>query len=100
MRWLAMGRPFHEAPYPPLGRTDFGPASPYGVAVHNGGKTVAIGDHTDASFRLVPAWVQPGPDVVDVVIHGLPGRFLERLNGNREIPVLVVAELLESVGVL
>src|SRR5436190_24335656 len=100
MRWLAMGGPFHESPYTPLGRHDFGPTSPYRVAVHNAGMTVAIGDHTDTSFRLVPTWVQPVRDVVDVVVHGLPGRFIERLNGNREIPALVVAELVEVVGVL
>jgi hypothetical protein len=58
-----------------------------------------IGDHTDAAFQKVHALINPGAGAVDVVIHGLPGRFIERLDGCREVPAPVVAELLESAGV-
>lgn len=94
-----MGGPFHEVPYPQLGVTDFGPAGPFHVSVDNGGRTIAIGDPADAAFHTVHTLIPPRPDAVDVVIHGLPGRFIEKLGGSREIPAAVVAELLESAGV-
>jgi hypothetical protein len=95
-----MGRLFAEVAYPPLGDQDFGHAEPFRVELQNTGRTVVIGDYTDLGFQLTPTYVIPGPDAVDVVIHGLPGRFIERLGGSREIPVPLVARLLESVGIV
>jgi hypothetical protein len=43
--------------------------------------------------------VQPLPDALDIVIHGLPGRFIDRLSGHLEIPVSVVVQLLDATGV-
>jgi hypothetical protein len=94
-----MGGPFSEAPYPQLQVQDFGPGKQYRVAVQHGGRTVVIGDHADAGFQKTHLLVQPGPDEVDVVIHGLPGRFIEKLGGSYEIPPAVVALLIESAGV-
>jgi hypothetical protein len=94
-----MGGPFDVAPYPPLQAQDFGPGKQYRVEVHNGGKTVVLGDPTDAGFQFTPTYLQPGPDAVDVVIHGLPGRFIEKLAGRHEIPVLLVAQLIEAAGI-
>jgi hypothetical protein len=94
-----MGGPFSEPPYATLSAADFGPTSQYQVAVHHGGRTVALGDFTDASLQGVPTLVQPGTNAVDVVIHGLPGRFIEKPGGSREIPVSVVVELLEGAGI-
>ena len=95
-----MGSPFHEPAYPQLNAQDFGTASQHRVAVHNGGRTVAVGDWTDGAIQTVHTLIHPGPDAVDVVIHGLPGRFIDKLAGNREIPAAVVADLLESAGVI
>jgi hypothetical protein len=81
-----------------MGVADFGLTSQFRVVVQNSGKTVAIGDHTDAAFRNTPTLITPGAAAVDVVIHGLPGRFIEKLGGSREIPVSVLAQLLESAG--
>jgi len=94
-----MGGPFNEVPYSHLQTTDFGSGKQYRVDVQNGGRTVVIGDHTDAAFSKTHALVQPGLDAVDVVIHGLPGRFIEKLGGNLEIPASVVAVLLDSAGI-
>jgi hypothetical protein len=94
-----MGGLFSEPPYPPLQTQDFGPAKQYLVAIHNGGRTIVIGDPTDAGFQKTHTLVQHSAFAVDVVIHGLPGRFIEKLGGSREIPVAVVAWLLESAGV-
>jgi hypothetical protein len=94
-----MGGPFTEPPYPPLHAQDFGPGKQYRVAVHNGGRTVVIGDHADPAYQKTHTLVQPGAAAVDVVIHGLPGRFIEKLAGGYEIPVPLVAALLESAGV-
>jgi hypothetical protein len=94
-----MGGPFHDAPFPPLQAQDFGPGKPYRVEARNGGRTIVIGDPTDAGFQNTATYVRPGPQAIDVVIHGLPGRFIEKLAGGLEIPVPLVAELIESVGV-
>jgi hypothetical protein len=94
-----MGGPYNEPPYPQLQATDFGPLNQYRVAVENGGKTIAIGDHTDAGFQKTHTLVLPGADAVDVVIHGLPGRFIEKLGGSWEIPAALVALFLESTGI-
>jgi hypothetical protein len=94
-----MGGLFHEPAYPQLQATDFGPGKQYRVATHNGGRTVVIGDHSDAGFQLTPNYVQPGPDAVDVVIHGLPGRLIERLAGHYEIPIPLVAQLIEAIAI-
>src|SRR5262245_60487732 len=95
-----MGGPYFEpAAYPALPASSFGPTSQYRVTIHNQGRTVSIGDHTDHAFRIVHALVHTGSDAVDVAIHGLPGRFIDQLGGRMEIPVPVVAELLESVGI-
>jgi hypothetical protein len=96
---VVMGGPFSEAPYPPLQTQDFGPGKQYRVVVWHGGRTVVIGDHADQALWATPALLQPGPDAVDVVIHGLPGRFIEKLGGSREIPAAVVAQLIEAAGV-
>jgi hypothetical protein len=93
-----MAGPFNEGPYPQLRVQDFGPGKQYRVEVHNGGRTMVIGDHADLGFQKTHTYVQPGPDAVDVVIHGLPGRFIDKLGGRHEIPAPVVAELLESSG--
>src|SRR6202035_5062027 len=84
---------------PALAAADFGPGSQYQVVLQNGGRTAAVGDVADGAFQNVHTLVQPGADAIDVVIHGLPGRFIEKLGGNREVPVPVVAELLESAGI-
>jgi hypothetical protein len=94
-----MGGLFHDAPYTKLDFNAFGPVQQYRVEVRNAGKTIVIGDHTDVGFQLTSTLVQPGPDAVDVVIHGLPGRFVVKLGGGHEIPVPIVAQLLESVGI-
>jgi hypothetical protein len=94
-----MGGPFHEPLYPQLQATDFGLGKQYRVETWNGGRTVVIGDYTDAGFQNTPAYIQPGPDAVDVVIHGLPGRFIEKLAGSCEIPIPLVAQLIESTGI-
>lgn len=94
-----MGGPFHDPSYPQLDAHAFGPGQQYRVEVWNAGKTIVIGDHTDAAFQKTHTLVQPGPDAVDVVIHGLPGRFIEKLGGSHEIPVPVVAQLLDSVRI-
>jgi hypothetical protein len=93
-----MGGPFCEAPYPQLQVQDFGPGMPYRVDVQHGGKTIVIGDPTDWALQKMHLLVRPGPDAVDVVIHGLPGRFIEKLGGSHEIPASVVARLLEAAG--
>ncbi len=94
-----MGGPYSEPPYPALSAADFGPTSSYQVVLHHGGRSVAIGDSADAAFQTVPTLIRPGVDAVDVIIHGLPGRFIERLGGSREIPVAVLAQLLEIAGI-
>jgi hypothetical protein len=94
-----MAGPFNEAPYPQLQVHDFGPGTPYRVIVENGGRTIVIGDHMDLGFQKTHTYVQPGPDAVDVVIHGLPGRFIEQLGGKWEIPVPLVAQLIETAGI-
>jgi hypothetical protein len=94
-----MGGPFNEPPYPPLQPQDFSPGSQYRVDVRNGGRTIVIGDHADAGFQNAASYVQPGPHAVDVVIHGLPGRFIEKLAGSLEIPVPLVAHLIAAAGV-
>jgi hypothetical protein len=95
-----MGARFHELPYPQLQATDFGPNKPYRVEIWNGGRTVVIGDPADAGFQNTPIYVQPGSDAIDVVIHGLPDRFLEKLAGSFEIPAALVAQLIEATGIL
>ncbi len=94
-----MGGPFDEPPYPTLQARDFGPGKQFRVEIHNGGRTIVIGDFNDAGFQLTPSYIQPGPDAIDVVIHGLPGRFIEMLAGHHEIPVPLAALLIESAGV-
>jgi hypothetical protein len=94
-----MAGPFDEVHYPQLNVHDFGPGKRFRVDVRNGARTIVIGDHADLWFQLTHAYVQPEPDAIDVVIHGLPGRFIEQLGGKLEIPASVVAELVESAGV-
>jgi hypothetical protein len=60
---------------------------------------MVIGDHTDPALRVTPALVQPSPHVADLVIHGLPGRFIEKLGGSHEIPAAVVVQLIAAAGV-
>ena len=73
-----MSGPFNEAPYPPLQAQDFGPGKQFRVEVHNGGRTIVIGDYQDLGFQKTPTYVLPTPGTIDVVIHGLPGRFIEK----------------------
>ncbi len=94
-----MGGPFNEAPYPQLQFKDFGPRKQWRIELQNSGRTVVIGDHTDLGFQRTHTYVQPAPDALDIVIHGLPGRFIDALGGRLEISVPVVIELLDSVGV-
>lgn len=94
-----MGGPYAEAPYPALAAVDFGPGSSYQVLLRNGGRTVVIGDVSDSALQYTPGLIQPGPREIDVVVHGLSGRFIERLAGVREIPAAVVAELIERAGI-
>jgi hypothetical protein len=94
-----MGRSFSDAPYPQLRVQDFGPGKQCRVEVHNGGRTVVIGDHGDPGLQKTHRLVQPGPDAVDVVIHGLPGRLIDKLGGTQEIPAPVVAQLLDAAGI-
>jgi hypothetical protein len=95
-----MAGPFSEPPYPPLTLADFGPAMPYRVELRNGGRTVVIGDPNDLGYQRVPGMIAPGPSEIDVVIHGLPDRFIDQLGGRRAIPAAVVTALLESVGLV
>jgi hypothetical protein len=78
---------------------DFGPNSQYQVRIYNNGGTIAIGDKSDRDLRNTSLWVKPQPDVVDVVIHGMPGAFVEAYDGALEIPASVIAELLEKQGI-
>jgi hypothetical protein len=94
-----MGRSFSDAPYPQLRVQDFGAGKQCRVEAHHGGRTVVIGDHSDPGFQKTHRLVQPGPDAVDVVIHGLPGRFIDKLGGAQEIPAPVVAQLLGAAGI-
>jgi hypothetical protein len=58
-----------------------------------------IGDiANDLALQRLPARISPLPGMVDVHIHGVPGRFLTALGAEIEIPVEVVAELLEVSG--
>jgi hypothetical protein len=57
-----------------------------------------ISEAGDPSFA-VPKLVQPQSGTVDVVIHGVPGRFATTAGGQTEIPVHVVKKLLENAGV-
>src|SRR6266446_5685959 len=93
-----MSGPFNEAPYPPLQAQDFGPGKQFRVEVHNGGRTIVIGDYQDLGFQKTPTYVLPTPGTIDVVIHGLPGRFIEKLGGTYELPAPVVALLIEAQG--
>jgi len=94
-----MGGPFNEPPYPQLQAQDFGPGKQYRVDAHHGGRTIVIGDYTDLGFQKTHTYVSPGLNAVDVVIHGLPGRFIEQLGGSREIPAPLVAQLVEAAGI-
>jgi hypothetical protein len=94
-----MGGPYAEVPYPALSPADFGPGSQYQVALQNGGRTVVIGDVSDIALQNTHVLIQPNPDETDVVIHGLPGRFVEALGGHHEIPVPVVVNLLDNAGI-
>ena len=76
------------------------PGKAYRVEVHNNGATVAIGDPADLGFQKVPALLQPLPGVVDVVIHGLPGRFMEKVHGSYQIEAPIVAQLLVDAGIV
>jgi hypothetical protein len=60
---------------------------------------VVIGDPTDQALQLAPSLIAPDPGAVDVVIHGLPGRFIDAVTGTMEVPVRVVVELLDAAGI-
>src|SRR3954469_7989438 len=94
-----MGGPFHEGPYPQLPLADFGPGRQYRVDVQNGGRTIVVGDPNDSGLQKTSTLVQPGPHAVDIVIHGLPGRFVESLAGTHEITAALLAQLLDAAGV-
>ena len=86
---------------PPTGRVgvaDFGPMKGLRVEVHNGGGTVVIAEAGDPAFA-VSAMVKPRTGTVDVVIHGVPGRFATTASGETEIPLDVLKNLLENNGV-
>ena len=94
------GGPFDEPPYPQMHQNDFGPGKRCEIDVRHGGRTIMIGDPTDFGFQKTHTLISPGPDAVDIVIHGLPGRFVEKLGGNQEIPASLIAQLLASAGVI
>lgn len=95
-----MGGPFNEGPFPQLTVQDFGPNRGYRVELEHNCRAVVIGDiDGDLGLQLLPGWVTPGPDAIDVHIHGLPGRFIEALAGVYEIPADVVVELLKFLGI-
>jgi hypothetical protein len=93
-----VGGRFDEVPYPTLALQDFAPGGLLRVTTYHAGRTVVIGDQSDAGLQLAPALVMPGARVIDVIMHGLPGRFIDRLGGRREVPASVVVALLLSVG--
>ena len=94
-----LGGPFDEPPYSRLQFVDFGPGRLCEVAVHHSGRTVVLGDPMDYGFQKTHTLITPESDAVDVVTHGLPGRFIEKLGGNREIPATLVSQLLVGAGV-
>jgi hypothetical protein len=96
---LSLGGPFHDAPYPALSPADFASGTRYQVTLRNGARSVLIGDVNDAAIQHAASMIQPGPGAVDVIIHGLPGRFIEKFGGSREIPPDLVETLLQSVGI-
>jgi hypothetical protein len=95
-----MGGPFHEPAYPALSMQDFGTGSQYRAATYKGNRTVVIGAIKDPMLAQIPNRVQPAGTVVDVAIHGLPGRFIEAISDPQyEIPASVIVELLQSLGI-
>lgn len=94
-----MGQPFDEPPYPPLTARDFGPGKAYRVEYQNAGQTIAIGEPSDHAFQTAHRHLQPAAGIIDVVLHGLPGRFIESLAGTRQIAPAVIAELLNAAGI-
>jgi hypothetical protein len=90
---------FDEAPYPALAVQDFGPGGLLRATTHHAGQAVVIGDHSDAGLQQAPALVVPGATEIDVIMHGLPGRFIDRLGGSQEVPASVVVALLLSAGI-
>lgn len=97
-----MGGQFYEAPYPPLMASDFAATSFYRISVHNGGRTILIGDMRDLRLSKIPSLVtsQRSSAEIDVAVHGLPGRFVEKFSDPRfEIPPDTIVALLELVGI-
>jgi len=59
---------------------------------------IVIAANGDRAFQ-VPQLIQPPTGIVDVVIHGKPGRFGTTADADVEIPASVVAQLLLVHGV-
>lgn len=95
---IPLGDPFDTPPAARVVVADFGPGRPNRVEVHHAGRMIVIAATNDSSFR-VPGLIAPSIDSVDVVIHGKPGRFGTMAEGDTEIPVEVVARLLEDHGI-
>jgi hypothetical protein len=94
-----MGRSFSDRPYLQLTVHDFGPGGPYRVSVEHNGQAIVIGNiDADLSLQDSPKFVIPDPGIVDIHVHGVPGRFVQEFSGEEEIPVKVLVELLETQG--
>jgi hypothetical protein len=93
-----MGGRYHTPAQGQASASDFGPGQPHRVEVHHGGQAVVIAVAGDLSFA-VPQLIQPQAGAVDVVIHGVSGRFATSASGEIEVPTKVVAVLLENAGV-
>jgi hypothetical protein len=59
---------------------------------------IVLAENGDAAF-VVPNLIQPRAGMVDVVIHGVPGRFGTTEECDTEIPAAVVAQLLINEGI-
>jgi hypothetical protein len=93
-----MSGPYQTPPVGRVGVPDFGPGQPNEVRVFHGGAMVVIAATGDPAF-LVPTLLRPQAGTVDVVVHGVPGRFSTRMDGEIDIPPDVVADLLVRAGV-
>jgi hypothetical protein len=93
-----MTGPYNTVPVRQVALLDFGPGQSNDWLVFHNGQMVVLGERGDPSFK-VPNLIQPQVGIVDVVIHGVPGRFSTRMDGEVEIPPEVVAQLLDLAGI-
>src|SRR5947209_5560829 len=93
-----MSGPYHTPPAGRVGVSDFGMGTPNDVKVFHGGWMVVIAATVDPSFN-VPNLIRPQAGIVDLVIHGVPGRFGITQQCETEVPPDVVAQLLDNAGI-